>query len=266
MKIKVKSCDSDFLEEFKRNFDEKYAELYWNKDRKGIEEVFNNELVYNAPSNYDFEYHPIELNLPASEFYVTNIKNVYGPLRHLSPAEASHEELWFTMINTVYLDFLMDTLELIKRDDKEKYLEEVKRNLFFIRSRKRSLAIHRLARLWWMGYNTYDEQNTQDPYELSDFFYSQDAAGKGIVIFTNIFSNKDTALGVIEAVRENQHRVSNRKETYNEINKYLNGLSGVQVIDILSRERIKQLALDRIDLFFENPEIVIERDRNKVFL
>lgn len=266
MKIKVKSCDSDFLEEFKRNFDEKYAELYWNKDRKGIEEVFNNELVYNAPSNYDFEYHPIELNLPASEFYVTNIKNVYGPLRHLSPAEASHEELWFTMINTVYLDFLMDTLDLIKRDDKEKYLEEVKRNLFFIRSRKRSLAIHRLARLWWMGYNTYDEQNTQDPYELSDFFYSQDAAGKGIVIFTNIFSNKDTALGVIEAVRENQHRVSNRKETYNEINKYLNGLSGVQVIDILSRERIKQLALDRIDLFFENPEIVIERDRNKVFL
>ncbi|MEI2414518.1 hypothetical protein V8V50_11580 [Ligilactobacillus salivarius] len=72
LKIKAKTCDENFLEEIKRNFDTKYIDLYRNFDKKGIQELFNNELVYDI--EHEFEY--LELFDPKSfsDLFTNNIK------------------------------------------------------------------------------------------------------------------------------------------------------------------------------------------------
>ena len=45
-------------------------------------------------------------------------------MKFLSPVQATREEMWFTMINTVYLDYLLDYLQTVTQyknfDDKIK--------------------------------------------------------------------------------------------------------------------------------------------------
>lgn len=87
LKIKAKTCDENFLEEIKRNFDTKYINLYRNFDKKGIQELFNNELVYDI--EHEFEY--LELFDPKffRDLFTNNIKKTYESLKFLTPVQAS---------------------------------------------------------------------------------------------------------------------------------------------------------------------------------
>ena len=69
--MKIKTCDEEFLEEVKRDFDTKYIDLYRNLDKKGIQELFNNDFVYDT--SLEFDYQELSNTLPNSE----NIKRFY---------------------------------------------------------------------------------------------------------------------------------------------------------------------------------------------
>ena len=86
MKIKAKTCDENLLEEIKRTCDTKYINLYRNFDKKGIQELFNNELVYDI--EHEFEY--LELFDPKSfrDLFTNNIKKTYESLKLLTPFQA----------------------------------------------------------------------------------------------------------------------------------------------------------------------------------
>ena len=43
MKTKLRTCTNEFLEAFKRDFDEKYLDLYRNLDRAAIQKLFEND-------------------------------------------------------------------------------------------------------------------------------------------------------------------------------------------------------------------------------
>ena len=70
--MKIKTCDEEFLEEVKRDFDTKYIDLYRNLDKKGIQELFNNDFVYDT--SLEFDYQELSNTLPNSEIYIYNIK------------------------------------------------------------------------------------------------------------------------------------------------------------------------------------------------
>lgn len=53
--MKIKTCDEEFLEEVKRDFDTKYIDLYRNLDKKGIQELFNNDFVYDTSLEFDYQ-------------------------------------------------------------------------------------------------------------------------------------------------------------------------------------------------------------------
>ena len=81
--MKIKTCDEEFLEEVKRDFDTKYIGLYRNLDKKGIQELFNNDFVYDT--SLEFDYQELSNTLPNSE----NIKRFYEPLRSLTNVQAT---------------------------------------------------------------------------------------------------------------------------------------------------------------------------------
>ncbi|MGJ3951477.1 DUF6339 family protein, partial [Limosilactobacillus mucosae] len=94
MKTKLRTCTNEFLEAFKRDFDEKYLDLYRNLDRAAIQKLFENDEIYEI--NHEFEY---QLLKPGDE--VHNMIAVYSALNWLTPVQATQEEMWFTMLNTV---------------------------------------------------------------------------------------------------------------------------------------------------------------------
>ena len=46
LKVKIKTCDEEFLEEVKRDFDTKYIDLYRNLDKKGIQKEHQEHLEW----------------------------------------------------------------------------------------------------------------------------------------------------------------------------------------------------------------------------
>ena len=54
MKTKLRTCTNEFLEAFKRDFDEKCLDLYRNLDRAAIQKLFENDEIYEI--NHEFEY------------------------------------------------------------------------------------------------------------------------------------------------------------------------------------------------------------------
>lgn len=65
------------------------------------------------------------------------------------------------------------------------------------------MAINNLSLLWWIAYYTIDPENKEDPFQLTDFFVEESYRGNAVVWFSsNIISNKNIALGVLEAIKE----------------------------------------------------------------
>lgn len=261
MKIKAKTCDENFLEEIKRNFDTKYIDLYRNFDKEGIQKLFDNELVYDI--EHEFEY--LELFDPKSfsDLFINNTKNTYEALKFLTPAQASREEFWFTMINTVYLDYLLDYLKTVLNS--KNFNEKIKNSIFYNSSNIRAQVIQRISRYWWLGYKTYDEKNTSNPYWLTEYFFEYDGSSKIISFFSsNLTNNKDIALGIIEGIKNRDDKVINNRWTYLTMNKYFNAMGGVRILDIMTREEIKEETMKHIDYIVENPELLSVEDRKRV--
>lgn len=261
MKTKFKTCTPEFLEDFKMNFEEKYLKLYENLDKEAILNIFENDpLVYDAPDSYDFDYVPLEYGV-----YAQNVRAIYDSLKMLNPVEAAREENWFTMINTVYIDYLMDYLET--KRDKKNFTNEVKNAIFYMQGKTRAQLVQRICRFWWIGLRTYDETHLQDPYWLTKFFVNDDAMGKAVSFFSSkLTNNKALCLGTIEAIYERQDVLKNSKYPYTYMNKHLNALGGVKILDVMTREQVKKEILEYIDYILENPQEIPEKDRKKVFL
>lgn len=93
-------------------------------------------------------------------------------LKGLTRTQATKEELWFTLINTVFIDYLMDYIRTIKGD--KNVAQKIKNAIFFNHGNVRSLVVQHLAKYWWIGFRTYDEFNSSNPYWLTDFFTELD--------------------------------------------------------------------------------------------
>ena len=48
------------------------------------------------------------------------------------------------------------------------------------------------------------------------------------------------------------------------MNKYFNAMGGVRILDIMTREEIKEETMKHIDYIVENPELLSVEDRKRV--
>lgn len=91
-----------------------------------------------------------------------------------------------------YIYYRSET-EIEKKND-----TRIKSTMFFENGAKRSLFVHALARLWWVGYMTYDENNQENPYWLTEFFCSADFSARCVVFFSSNFtSNRAITKGIL---------------------------------------------------------------------
>lgn len=232
-----------FLANYKSEFNSKYIDLYKNEDRKALQEIFDvNDSDAIIKSTSTFLYQPLVIEKDSNDT-LENIKRLYGSLKHISNTEAENEKLWIGLSNTYYLDYHIDELNKA-RDNKG-----LASRAHFTQGAKRALVLNNLPLLWWVGYYTYDENNEENPYEHTEFLVkNSNRSDLMIFLSSNIVSNKNIILGILDALEELEETQNLRIERYalSNSNKILNQIGGTKILDILSREEIKDLIVENL--------------------
>lgn len=236
----IKYVTDEFLENFKVNFKTDYLSLYKTNNKEEIAKIFSNpENVHESSTN--FEYVPLKLEVVEGEAIKENIRTLWNSLKHISISEAESEKMWVALANTYYIDYHLNQLKLISAKDKDRSIES---RTIFNQGHKRSLTINNLSLLWWVAYYTVDVQHPSNPFHLTDFFIDGAFRGNAVIWFSsNIVSNKDISLGILDAIKEltEQNKMIVNRYSYSNANKILNQIGGVRMLDMLTREEVKEI-------------------------
>ena len=137
-----------------------------------------------------------------------------------------------------------------KRWPIEKGTKDIKKYIlknYFFAHGTRSLITNGLARLWWVGYITYQE-NADNPFYLTEYI-CKDINGKGFPLLGSNFSNnrKTTSvfLKTIKEYEEKNNIILSRTE-FLEMVKMMNLWGGKQIIDSLPEELLTAKLIKKI--------------------
>lgn len=248
----IKYVTDEFLKEFKNEFLVKYAHLYKSNDMDKLKAIFS-DSNHVIETSIEYKYEPLEVEPKEYDADIVrrNIRRVWESLKVLTPVQAEMEKIWVALAHTDYLDYQMGIFnsQIANPDKKKREESSLKSRTIFVNGAKRSLAIHNLAILWWLAYYFRDDQNIEAPYHLIDFFVSTPYRGNAVALLSsNIISNKEIALGILEAVKvliEEEGMVVNRYP-YSEAGKILNEVGGVRILDTLTREEVKAILIKNL--------------------
>lgn len=251
--MKIKFLSEDALQDLRVNF-ESYKEHYYKRDDAWFDEYFSQEgRLIESKIEFEKPVFNDDPNYMVSDF--ENVKVIYEALRHLTVSQATQEKLWAGLSHVQMRDFVYYRLEneLNKKNDKRIFSA-----MFYKYNVKRSIFIHIIARLWWVGYMTYDEENTENPYWLTEFFCSADFSARSTVFFSSNFtSNKAVTKGILKAlIALRDEGVPIKREHFIESTKYLNISGGAMVLDLLEETEVKEMVEKRIGKVFHIKDIV----------
>ena len=124
--------------------------------------------------------------------------------------------------------------------------EKMKNRYLFNYSPQRSLFRNGIARLWWIGRVTYDE-NRVDPYELTKFLCSNQNYIEALC-GRNMFNNPTIQFATIDALFEaNKAGKKVNREIVEDVAKYMNLLAGTYILDILEYIELKEKVSKKIE-------------------
>lgn len=243
----------DMIDTIKSDF-KTYLPHYINNDKDWFHKELEKKdgLKTSSIQCDDFLLNMVEKDYNISD--LENIKKLYSALKDKITLEIASDERFWAGISHGYL---WDYIQYRRYDnflgkDADKVLKNVKTSYFYTYGPRRSTIVHPVARLWWAGCLTYDEHNSDNPYELTDFIFSK-AFASNLVLFgsSNFTADKKISLGILKALKERQDKgeIIKRKHIV-QANKYLNGIGSVTLLDALSEEDIQQLVAKRMNTLF----------------
>ncbi len=160
----------------------------------------------------------------------TNVERLYGNLKFLSESQASDERLWAGLCFGPFWNYVRYRWKINKEND-------VKNHFLFGYGPRRSLTRNALARLWWIGKLTYDENRT-DPWELTRFVCESNDYILHI-LERNTSNNPVIIRAFLDAVLEARNKgLKIDTNIVAELAKYLNLLGGIYILDCLPPKKI----------------------------
>lgn len=165
---------------------------------------------------------------------VENIRRVYNHMKGLSESQASDERIWVAFTLDQGLDYMR--YRWMPKNENDKF------DRFFFKNAKhgyskRPLFRNGIARLWWIGYHTYDAKRT-NPYELTEFI-CKDQDYINNLLDIGFASNSTISKAVIGAlVDAEKSGIAITRELVRSISQYVNLLGGIYILDCLSYNEI----------------------------
>ncbi|WP_226036723.1 DUF6339 family protein [Aquibacillus saliphilus] len=235
--MKLKFLSDETLMDLRTNYDA-YNEHYYSKDDQWFNTYLNeNGRVIESKIEFDLP----ELNFSA-DYAVSdkeNVKIIYESLKHLTVSQATQERLWSGL---AHMQLRHYTYYRMKKELQNKNDKRINTGVFFKNGNKRSLFVHILARLWWVGYMTYDETN-ETPYRLTDFFCEKDFSARCVMFFSSNFtSNPNITKGILKTLISWEEKgITIKRDHFVQANKYLNVVGGAMILDMLSSEEVEEM-------------------------
>jgi hypothetical protein len=236
--LKLKFISDECLMDLRSNFDA-YKSHYYNQNHQWFEGYFREDGRV-IESNIPFEQPEMNKDEDFAISDMENVKVIYESLKHLTVSQATQERLWAGLSHLQLRDFSFYRLQ---KDFENQNDKRINTSLFFKNGNKRSLFVHILARLWWVGYMTYDESDEQAPYRLTEFFCEKDFSARCVVFFSSNFtSNGNITRGILKSlIKLKENGVTIKRDHFVQATKYLNVVGGAMILDMLTTEEVEEM-------------------------
>ena len=170
---------------------------------------------------------------------LTNVRLVHDAMKNLTPWQASNRYMW-----TYLCHANQRCWEYIQHRWLDADRENTIKTRFFAMTPGSLLNDNAISRLWWYGHFTYDE-SFSDPYMMTGILLTNETVCSDVIDTLNRTS-PNRIQGVLLAIEEFKEETGSIKGLSNyvrECNRYLNRYAAVTVLEYLSREEIKDIAL-----------------------
>lgn len=224
-----------------------------------LRSIFENTRWYNSSSNNPDEIGLLpgcieasSIDLPSfklvippcdadndekNENDIVNIKIVYSNWKELTPLQARNKYLW-----TYYCHHNIEYVRARWKDGD--FTDSQVRDRFFVTGARRNLVRgNALSSLWWKGHLTYDTENENNPFWLTEVLGTTTNFADFLDTFNS--SNPVRAKGVIKAIAEVCDEAGLEKlpnKVFRKLNRYLNRYSVVAPLDYLDEDEVQHLA------------------------
>ena len=237
--------------------EEAYNKLYQNidlnidkymQDNDWINSYFENDAIYyhisNAVNVDDYELISLEKQneQDKSREDLTNVEILYTALKKLSPLQASNKYMW---------TYLCHAIPKNRQYIKNRWLQNIRENTirerFFVKSESSLWNDNALSRLWWYGYFTYEENNS-NPFELTEILLTNQTLATDVIDTINRM-NPVRIKGVLYGIRkyiEYIHSTIGVSDDFRECKKRLNQYAAVTNFDFLNYEDIEQITFETL--------------------
>lgn len=217
----------------------------YNSLEKWIDVYFEEKGIGKYAFSTGIAVPDVSLIVGDSSTDFVNSKNLYEAFRgSLSPVQASDLRLWAYLAHDTYWDYMRKrwAIDIVSDDDEDvgtnKLISRIGSRYFFKASKGKAFVRQGIARLYWGAYLTYDETNTKNPYEITEYFFSKQDI---FAVSTEhaLARNKALLIGALKALKN--YGDLKRKD----IRKFfvkLNQAGGIIVFDSLTIDSAYRLA------------------------
>ena len=239
----------------------------YNSKEKWIDQYFEEKGYGSYSFSTGIMVPDVELTIGDSKTDYENAVKLYDSFKHqLNPVQASDLRLWSYLAHNTYWDYMRTrwAIDMASEEDeddagKDKIVSRIGSRYFFKASKGKAFVRQGIARLYWSAYLTYDESNSDNPYEMTEYFLSKQD------IFTvsterSLARDKELLLAALKVLKQNGDlkRAEIRSYFLN-----LNQAGGVVVFDSLSKEDALELAKRTLDETLKNRDNEAEESLRK---
>lgn len=157
---------------------------------------------------------------------------LYEAYKDIPLVLASNEAFWAYLCHTELFDYCKKRYPVENAKNKTSHILD---HWFFSNGYNRNT----LAQLWWGVQETYDDDNKDNPYHLTELFFKNYSFR--VIWFTKMLRTKQGLLGILDFLKDNQDIMDVAFEHRGFfIAKYFNRLGGTKQISFLPREFFKK--------------------------
>jgi len=177
----------------------------------------------------------IEDGKPSSDF--ENVKIVHSALRFMEPRLLANERIWVYFTHIHFWQYMQR--RWIPKEPKKMTLGTIKDRFFVHGPGDRGLLRNGIARLWFLGHMTFDSENVNNHYHLTEVLLKNQDLLLNLSERPQLFRNKNFRFAILKLIKNNQELAI--RGNYRELLKKFIFLSGIRVLDAYSSDELVEM-------------------------